>query len=143
MIEIQRSARVACTPEQMFDLVNDVEAYPKRFRWCTAAEVQAREGDTILARLDLDFAGLRHAFATRNTGLRPERIDLHLAGGPLHALDGCWRFLPTTDGGCEAQLELRFAFRQPLLERLFSVGAGRMAERMVADFVAEANRSHG
>ncbi|HMH66716.1 MAG TPA: type II toxin-antitoxin system RatA family toxin, partial [Pinirhizobacter sp.] len=31
MTEIRRSALVPYTPAQMFDLVNDVEAYPKRF----------------------------------------------------------------------------------------------------------------
>ena len=38
VIEIRRHALVRYSPEAMFDLVNDVEAYPTRFAWCAAAE---------------------------------------------------------------------------------------------------------
>ena len=58
MIQIRRQAIVRQTPERMFDLVNDVEAYPRRFAWCADAAVLAREGEHALtARLDLRFAG--------------------------------------------------------------------------------------
>ena len=41
MSHIQRSALVPFSAEQMFDLVNDVEAYPRRFEWCESATVNA------------------------------------------------------------------------------------------------------
>ena len=92
MIEIRRSALVRFTPEQMFDLVNDVEAYPKRFNWCASSAVIERDGNVLEARLDLNFAGLRHSFSTRNTAEPPRRIDIRLVGGPFRSLDGVWTF---------------------------------------------------
>ena len=43
MIQIRRSAIVRHRPEQMFDLVNDVAAYPRRFAWCAEASVLTQD----------------------------------------------------------------------------------------------------
>ena len=40
--EIQRSALVTFTPEQMFDLVVDVERYPEFLPWVGGAEVHEK-----------------------------------------------------------------------------------------------------
>lgn len=138
MIEIKRSALVRYSPEQMFELVNDVEAYPKRFTWCTGANVQSHDEHNLTARLDLSFAGLRHSFSTRNTLHRPDRIEMHLVGGPLRSLDGTWTFDPLGEKGCKVSLDLRFDFRQRLLGPALRLGFRGLADRMVDDFCAEA-----
>ena len=51
MIQIRRSAIVRHGCAHMFDLVNDVEAYPHRFNWCADARVLAVMNDGALARL--------------------------------------------------------------------------------------------
>ena len=40
--EVRRSALVTFSPEQMFDLVVDVERYPQFLPWCARAEVLER-----------------------------------------------------------------------------------------------------
>ena len=94
MIEIRRSALVKYSPAQMFELVNDVEAYPKRFAWCAGAEVLERGDDVVVARLDLKFAGFRQSFTTRNVLTRPKEISLALVNGPFRTLEGRWSFEP-------------------------------------------------
>src|SRR5579859_3586458 len=66
VIEIRRSALVRYSPDQMFDLVNDVQAYPKRFPWCVDAQVLEQAEDVLVARLDLKYMGFRQSFTTRN-----------------------------------------------------------------------------
>ena len=80
MIEIRRSALVKYSPMQMFDLVNEIEAYPKRFSWCSGAEVLERQGDVLVARLDLKFAGFHQSFTTRNSIDPPRRLGFHRSG---------------------------------------------------------------
>lgn len=138
MIEIKRSALVSCSPEQMFELVNDVEAYPKRFTWCEGADVESHDEHSLVARLDLAFAGLRHSFSTHNTLYRPDRIEMRLVGGPLRSLDGTWTFEALGERGCKVSLDLRFDFRQRLLGSALRLGFRSMADRMVNDFCAEA-----
>ena len=83
LTHVHRQALVRHTPEQMFDLVNDVEAYPQRFTWCAGARVRERGEGFLVARLDLRFAGLTQHFVTRNEIERPHRIGMRFVEGPF------------------------------------------------------------
>lgn len=144
MIEIRRHALVRHTPDQMFDLVNDVEAYPSRFPWCARARVLAREGDTELtAQLDLRFAGMTQGFTTRNTLNRPRSLHMHLVDGPLRALEGEWSFDPLGEDGCRIALALDFDYAGRLGGAALRFGFQSVASRMVDDFCAAARSIHG
>ena len=93
-MKIHRQALVRFTPEQMFDLVNDVEAYPRRFAWCLGAQVSEHDGEHLVARLDLRFAGITQHFSTRNTLDRPRSIGMQFVDGPFDWLHGVWQFTP-------------------------------------------------
>lgn len=143
MVQIRRSALVRYSPEQMFELVNDVEAYPKRFPWCAGASVLQRDGDVIEARLDLRFAGMRQSFTTRNNGHRPERLEMHLVDGPFRSLEGVWTFTSMGDAGCKVALELEFEMSSRLGGTALRLGFQGLANRMVNDFCAEARQAYG
>lgn len=139
MIQIRRHALVRQTPERMFDLVNDVEAYPRRFPWCSAARVIEREGDeALVARLDLRFAGMTQGFTTRNTTERPHRLHMHLVEGPLRALEGEWTFTALGDDGCRVALALDFDYSGRLGGAALRLGFQGLANRMVDDFCTAA-----
>ncbi len=144
MIQIRRQALVRHTPERMFDLVNDVEAYPTRFPWCAGARVLEREGDSAMtARLDLRLAGITQGFTTRNTLERPHRLHLSLVDGPLRALEGEWTFMALGDEGCKVELTLDFDFRGRLAGAALRLGFQGLANRMVDDFCAVASKVYG
>ena len=143
MIEIRRSALVKYSPAQMFELVNEVEAYPKRFAWCADAEVLERGDDVLVARLDLKFAGFRHSFTTRNVLDRPRRLDMHLVEGPFRSLHGTWDFIALGDTGCKVAFALDFDYAGKLGGTALRLGFQGLAGRMVDDFCREAERIHG
>ncbi|MBA8885894.1 ribosome-associated toxin RatA of RatAB toxin-antitoxin module [Dokdonella fugitiva] len=139
MISIRRHALVRQTPERMFDLVNDVEAYPSRFPWCAGARVLERDGDAVLvARLELRFAGITQGFTTRNTLERPHRLRMQLVDGPLRALEGEWTFAALGDDGCRIALALDFDYSGRLTGSALRLGFQGLANRMVDDFCAAA-----
>lgn len=142
MIEIRRSAIVPFTPAQMFDLVNDVEAYPKRFGWCDAAEILEREDNVLVARLDLKFAGLKQSFTTRNTTDRPHSLAMKFVEGPFRSLDGVFTFQALGDVGCKIALALDFDYAG-LGGSVLRMGFQQLANRMVDDFCDEARRQYG
>ncbi|MBP1475724.1 type II toxin-antitoxin system RatA family toxin [Frateuria sp. MAH-13] len=142
MIEIRRSALVNYTPAQMFDLVNDVEAYPKRFAWCAGAQVLQREGDMLVARLDLRYAGLKQSFTTRNTTEPPRRLHMQLVEGPFRSLDGLWEFIPLGEQGCKIAFALDFVY-VGLGATAIKLGFQALASKMVDDFGREARRAYG
>lgn len=144
MIQIRRHALVRYTPDRMFDLVNDIEAYPTRFPWCAGAAVLARDGDVAMtARLDLRLAGLTQSFTTRNTLERPGRLHLHLVDGPLRTLEGEWTFDALGDDGCRIALTLDFEVAGRLTGAALRIGFQGLANRMVDDFCAAAAKLYG
>lgn len=142
MIEIRRSAIVRYTAEQMFALVNDVEAYPRRFAWCASAAVLDRDAGALTARLELRIAGVRTQFITRNTLDPPRRIDLRLVEGQFRQLSGGWDFIALGDG-CKVALQLDFDYSGKLLAPVVRTGFQKLADRMVDEFCREAERAYG
>ncbi len=143
MIEIRRSALVKYSPAQMFDLVNEVEAYPKRFPWCAGAEILESQQDVLVARLDLKFAGFHQSFTTRNTVDPPKRLTMDLVDGPFRSLEGVWDFIALGDAGCKVAFALDFDYAGRLGGSALKLGFQGLAGRMVGDFCREAERVYG
>ncbi|MBS0514433.1 MAG: type II toxin-antitoxin system RatA family toxin [Proteobacteria bacterium] len=140
-IQIRRSAIVRHSCARMFDLVNDVEAYPRRFNWCADARVLAREADALIARLDLRLGGMTQSFSTRNTPEAPHRIAMLLVEGPFRALHGAWTFAALGEDGCKIALALDFDY-SGVMGPVLRAGFQKLADRMVDEFCREADRAY-
>ncbi|MCD9086677.1 type II toxin-antitoxin system RatA family toxin [Stenotrophomonas sp. SY1] len=140
MPTIRRSALVEHSSERMFDLVNDVSAYPRRFRWCDKAEILEQGPERLVARLDLGLGSFRTWFMTENTLQRPRSIDMQLRDGPFKRLHGRWDFQPLADNACKVTLELEFEPTSRLLGPALALGFQGLADRMVNDFVRVADQ---
>lgn len=143
VISIRRSALVRHTPGQMFDLVNNVAAYPRRFSWCAGSQVLSEDDTGMTARLDLRLAGLTQSFTTRNVVVRPESIGMNLVDGPFSSLAGVWTFVALGEDGCKIALALDFDYAGRLAAPALRLGFKSIADRMVDDFVSEARKQHG
>ena len=137
---IRRSALVEQPAERMFDLVNDVAAYPRRFRWCETAQILEAGPERLVARLDLGLGSFRTWFMTKNTLQRPGSIDMQLKDGPFKRLHGRWQFQPLSDAACKVSLELEFEPTSRLLGPALALGFQGLADRMVNDFVRVAEQ---
>ena len=122
----------------MFDIVNDVEAYPHRFSWCAGAAVLECADGELVARMQLRFGGVSTTFTTRNRFERPTAIALELVDGPFTALAGAWRFQPLGEDGCKVSLDLDFEMSGKLVGSALALGFQKLADRMVDDFVRAA-----
>lgn len=140
MHTIRRSALVEHSSARMFDLVNDVAAYPRRFDWCSAAELIDSNDSKLVARLDLGLGSLRTWFTTENTLDRPHRIDMNLVDGPFRKLHGQWEFHTLDESASKVTLTLAFEPSNRLLGPALALGFQGLADRMVDDFVRVADR---
>jgi len=141
MTRIQRSALVGHSAARMFALVDDIEAYPRRFAWCESAQVLERSADRVVARLDLGLGPLRTWFTTENTLSPPHHIDMALRDGPFRQLQGRWQFHALDESACRVTLTLEFEPQGRLLGSAMALGMQGLADRMVDDFVRVAD--HG
>ncbi len=136
---IVRSALVEHSASRMFALVNDVSAYPRRFEWCNAAHVLMQDADRLTARLDLGIGGFSTWFTTENTLSPPHHIDMNLLAGPFRRLQGRWQFHALDECACKVSLKLDFESQNRLLAPALALGMQGLADRMVDDFVREAD----
>jgi ribosome-associated toxin RatA of RatAB toxin-antitoxin module len=137
---VQRSAHVPYSAEQMFDLVNDIESYPKFLHWCGGAHVDLRQGDTLEATLEVNALGFPQSFRTRNTLARPERIGIELVSGPFKRLRGEWRFAAAAGGGTDVALSLAFEVTTSPFGSVFARIFEELAGAQMSAFVARARQ---
>jgi len=115
MTIINRSALLPYRAVQLFDLVNDIEAYPNYMDGCVGASVLHREGQVMEARLDLAKGGIAQSFSTRNRMTEARQITLELLDGPFEYFQGCWEFHALGDSACKISLNLEFNVKNSVL----------------------------
>lgn len=143
MRQVDRTALVPYTPEQMFALVADIERYPEFVPWVVAAKILKREENGIIGQLEMERAGVREKFTTRNVLERPNRMSLALVEGPFRLLDGLWTFDALGDRGAKIRLTIRFEFANPLTAMLLSRAFEKSCADMVDAFVLRARSVYG
>lgn len=133
---VNRTALVTYSAQQMFDLVNDIEAYPQYMDGCVSATILQRHDDWLEARLDLSKAGVRQSFVTRNQLQAPSTMTMTLVEGPFSYLRGCWRFTALADTACKVSFELEFELQNKLLGmaigKLFEAVASKQVDALCA-----------
>jgi ribosome-associated toxin RatA of RatAB toxin-antitoxin module len=115
MVTIVRSALVEYSAQHMFDLINDIEAYPQFMTGCVAAEVLVRSDEMVEARLTLGKSGIQQSFVTCNELRPPTLMIMRFVEGPFSSFDGRWQFQALSDTACKVSLDLEFEFSNPIL----------------------------
>jgi ribosome-associated toxin RatA of RatAB toxin-antitoxin module len=133
---------------EMYQLVTAIEDYPRFLPWCDHAEVIERHEDGVTARIGLAYAGVKHAFTTRNEHVPGRAVIVKLVDGPFSLLDGTWAFVPLGRPGsptqaCKIEFDLRYAFAGKALEGVLSPVFDRVANTLVESFVTRAEAVYG
>lgn len=140
MPSIQRSALVAHSAEAMFELVNDVAAYPQFLPGCSDSKVLEASENNMKASLLVAKAGIKQWFTTHNMLEQGKRIDMHLVDGPFRSLSGGWTFSALSEEACKIELRLDFEFSSKLAELAFGKVFNSLATNMVQAFTERAKR---
>ena len=153
MKHVKKSVLLWYTAHEIYELVVDVEAYPKFLPWCERAQIVSRDEDGLTARLFLAYSGIRQAFTTRTAQDEDASVHIGLDDGPFSLLDGFWRFVPlplpaspgdvATQSACKIEFELRYAFSSGVLEAAISPVFDRIANTFVDSFVRRAEQVYG
>ena len=140
MALVEKSVLVPYSAEQMFDLVDRVEDYPKFLPWCGGASVTAMEGTTVQATVHIDYHSIKQSFTTKNLRSPPHQIDITLQDGPFRHLDGRWRFIPLSPSACKIEFRLHYEFSNKLLEKLVGPVFHYVANNFMDAFIHRAEK---
>lgn len=138
MVEINRSALLPYSAQQVFGLINDVEAYPEYMDGCVGVEVLGRTEQWMEARLDLSKAGLQYSLVTRNRLLPPHSVAMELVDGPFDEFSGLWTVKPLGPDACKVSLALEFTLANRVLGKAAKVLFKPMADNLVDALVKRA-----
>ncbi|MEH6470987.1 MAG: type II toxin-antitoxin system RatA family toxin [Halopseudomonas sp.] len=143
MTQVDRSALVLHTAEQMFDLVNDVLSYPSFLPWCASTEIIEQAEQMMVARLGVAKGGFKYSFVTRNSfETSPRLIKIELVEGPFSSLTGSWQFTELGEDACKVNLSLSFGFKGKLAGLAMGKVFNQIAIAMVDAFCAQADKRY-
>jgi coenzyme Q-binding protein COQ10 len=138
MPRFSNTRRVNHSAERMFDLVADVERYPRFVPMCHALKVRQRtpgpDGtETIVADMTVSFKLVRETFTSRVTLDRPNlNILVEYLRGPFSSMENRWTFEPRGDTACDVTFFIAYEFRSRMLALLmggmFDAAFHRFAE---------------
>ena len=136
---VTKSVLVPYRDAQMFELVDDVEAYPQFLPWCAGARVVEQLDNRKTARIDIDYHRVRAHFTTDNVNRPPDSIVITLNDGPFRHLHGEWKFRALGEFGCRVEFDLAYEFATTLLDKAIGPVFGRIADTLIDAFVHRAD----
>lgn len=131
------------TPEQMFALVADVEAYPEFLPWCLDCTIRQhtklKNGEKIIADLTIGYKIFRETFTSEVVLDRKEStIDVQYVRGPFKYLNNHWVFKPAGANRCQVGFFVDFEFRTAFLQKVMGLFFNEAVRRMIVAFESRA-----
>lgn len=138
------------TPQQMYDLVADVERYPEFLPLCEGLRVLRRQPggadgvEVLVAEMAVGYKAIRERFTTRVT-LDPaqRRITAEYIDGPFRHLENRWGFKDGPDGGCNVDFFITYEFKSFALGLLMGKMFDKAFRKFTDAFESRAERIYG
>jgi coenzyme Q-binding protein COQ10 len=134
--------------KQIFDMVGDVEKYPEFLPWCSAAKIINKENNILKAELAIGYNSYSLSYTSLVTLISDEKhnnyaIDVEAISGPFKYLINKWNFTTLTQGGCDIEFFIDFAFESLLFEKLIGGFLEKSLNKMVKSFEKRAKKLYG
>jgi len=143
MHRISKSAIVPHTPQQMFELVNNINDYSNFLNWCDSSSILNETGNQITASVQINKNGFKQTFTTVNTLTPYSSIKMELLDGPFDELKGEWRFKNLGDNAAKVYLDLEFSFKSRIADMTISPLFKSIANSQLDAFVERAKHIYG
>lgn len=143
MTTISKNALVPYSTSEMYELVNDVEAYSQFLPWCRSSSLLSQTEDEIRATIEIAHGSLRKSFTTCNRLQRNKMIEMRLEKGPFKHLEGFWRFDTLGEQACKVSLDLDFEFSNKLIGMAMGPIFSQIANTLVDSFSKRAVEVYG
>ena len=140
---ISKSALVPYSCAEMYDLVNDIAAYPDFLPWCGGSEILESNEDEIRASVALSRSGINKSFTTLNRLQKNKMIEMRLVEGPFQHLEGYWRFESLSDEACKVLFDIEFEFSSRLLAMTVGPVFSQVTGSMLDAFTKRAVEVYG
>jgi len=145
--------RVDHRADQMFDLVADIEQYPKFVPLCQATSNRRRVEDgqgraVLLSEMTIGYKSIRERFSTRVTLDKPKlKILVEYVDGPFSHLENVWTFKPEGEDPmaptCKVEFYIDYTFKNRMLAAIMGAAFDTAFRKFADAFVARADEVYG
>lgn len=148
MPSFRTERRVPYTPDEMYAVAANVEAYPEFLPMCDGLVVHERralsDGEELTATMTVGYKHIRERFTTRVL-LRPEQREIFVAyiDGPFSHLENEWRFLAAEGSGTTVHFFIEYTFRSPVLGLLVGSAFDKAVRSYTSAFETRARQLYG
>jgi len=116
MKKIYKEEEINVAMSIIFNLINNIEEYPKFLPWCKKTEVTKESENSQIGKIFISKSFINWSFSTKNIIDRNKSISLSLIDGPFDKLDGSWNFKEIDDNNTLVSLEINYKFKNSLIE---------------------------
>ena len=131
------------TPEQLFDLVADVEQYPEFLPWVIAARVTRCTGNTMWTDLTMGTGFIQKTFTTVAALDKPRRMEINSYDPMFERFEQIWTFDTAADGGTDVEYRVDLKVRSQVLRVLVGAYFTEGTKTMVSAYMRRAQRLYG
>lgn len=130
-------------PKAMFDLVSDLEAYPRFIPNCKAMDVKLQADGSRLAKMTISFGPITQSYTSKVTA-DPQALTVTAVAvdGPFAYLDSKWTFTPEGEG-TRIRFDIDFKISNPLIAAVAEPAFASKQDEIIDAFGDEADRRFG
>ena len=147
-MRIHRQKRLFHRPEDLLDMVIDVEKYPKFINFISSVRVLKRETpspfvEALTVDVAVQYKFISETFRSLATADRENlriRIEKAGHGGAVRRLANIWEFHPLSDGSTQLDFTLDVALKAAPLQFLFRSKLGETAASIMNAFEKRAQQ---
>jgi coenzyme Q-binding protein COQ10 len=108
--------------KQIFDLVMDIESYPKFLPWCKIAKITNRSDDNLTADLVINFKGLfeKYTSLVKYKIISDNELEITVSAidGSFKYLINKWHLKNINAKSSQVSFFIDFSFRSMILEKI-------------------------
>ena len=150
MPQITTKRRVSHSAVDMFDLVADVEQYPRFVPFCRDLRVLRRDQggedgtEVLVANMTVAYKLIKETFTSRVT-LDPAQMRIHVKylNGPFTRMENRWEFHAIDDNSCEVEFFLAYEFKSRALALVMGSMFDAVFRRFASAFEQRADVVYG
>lgn len=138
----ERTRELPYRPDQMFDLVADVERYPEFVPGYREVRIQGRNGNHLTVEQRVEMGPRTVRFTSVATLERPEHLHIRSTDSPFSELEVDWRFLGT-DEGTRVAFRAGYDWTPPVFGSVLERWFRDHSDRILEAFIVRAHTVYG